>query len=106
MRENLGISEDILRPCLEEQYGLTPLAFEFLPLGLDTKAVVYRVMSEHGVPYLLKAKMGSLCEPSCFVPRHLYDQGISSVVAPVLTKNHALWTRLEGWAVIVYPLRS
>jgi spectinomycin phosphotransferase len=103
MREKLGISEDLLRSCLEEQYGLTPLAFEFLPLGLDTKAVVYRVMSEHGATYLLKAKMGSLYEPSCFVPRHLNDQGISSVVAPVLAKNHALWVQLEGWAVIVYP---
>ena len=103
MREKLSISEDILRSCLQEQYGMTPLALEFLPLGLDTKAVVYRVMGEHGIPFLLKVKLGSLYEPSCFVPRHLNDQGISSVVAPVLTKNHALWAQLEGWTVIVYP---
>lgn len=103
MREKLRISEDHLRSCLQEQYGLMPLALEFLPLGLDTKSGVYRVMSRHGVPYLLKVKMGPLYEPSCFVPRYLNDQGISSVVAPVFTKSHALWAQLEGWAVIVYP---
>jgi spectinomycin phosphotransferase len=103
MRERLNISEDILRSCLQEKYGLTPLALEFLPLGLDSKTAIYRVMSNHGVRYLLKVKMGSLYEPSCSVPRYLNDQGISSVVAPVLTKNHALWAKLDGWAVIVYP---
>jgi spectinomycin phosphotransferase len=50
MREKLGVSEDILRTCLQEHYGLTPITLEFLPLGLDTRAEVYRVMSEDGVP--------------------------------------------------------
>src|SRR5262245_12425191 len=103
MREKLSISEDRLGSCLQKQYGLMPLALEFLPLGLDTRSGVYRVVSTDGVPYLLKVKMGPLYEPTCFVPRYLNDQGIISVVAPVLTKSHALWAQLEGWVVIVYP---
>jgi spectinomycin phosphotransferase len=103
MREKLGISDDLLRSCLQEHYGLPPITLEFLPLGLDTRSEVYRVMSEHGVPYLLKAKSGSFYEPSCFVPRYLNDQGISSVVAPLLTRGHTLWASFKDWTVIVYP---
>src|SRR5262249_4649605 len=103
MREKLGISEYLLRSCLQEHYDLTPITLEFLPLGLDTRSEVYRVMSEHGIPYLLKAKSGSFYEPSCFVPRYLNDQGISSVVAPLHTRGHTLWASFEDWTVIVYP---
>ena len=103
MREKLGIPEDRLRSCLQEHYGLTPLSLEFIPLGLDTRSVLYRVMSENGVPYLLKARSGSFYEPSCLVPRYLNDQGIRSVVAPVFTKRHILWASFEDWTVTVYP---
>ena len=103
MREKLSIPEDRLRSCLQEHYGLTPLSLEFLPLGLDTRSVVYRVMSENGAPNLLKARSGSFYEPSCLVPRYLNDQGIRSVVAPVFTKRHTLWASFENWTVIVYP---
>jgi spectinomycin phosphotransferase len=103
MREKLSVPEDHLRSCLLEHYGLTPGVIEFLPLGLDTRSAIYRVMSEHGVPYLLKAKYGSLYEPACLVPRRLNDLGISAVVAPVFTKRRGLWARFDDWTVIVYP---
>jgi spectinomycin phosphotransferase len=103
MREKLNISEENLRFCLQEHYGLMPASLEFLPLGLDTRSAVYRVMSEQLVPYLLKVSSGSLYEPGCFVPRYLCDQGISSVVAPVLTKRDSLWAGFEDWVMIVYP---
>jgi spectinomycin phosphotransferase len=102
MREQPKILEEHLRVCLQEQYGLYPVTLDFLPLGLDYNAGVYRVVSEQGTAYLLKVKSGSLYEPSCLVPRYLSDQGITSVVAPIPTKSNALWTRLENWTVIVY----
>jgi len=52
---------------------------------------------------LLKAKHGTLYEPSCLVPRHLRDQGIAAVVAPLPTQRKTLWTQVEDWTVIVYP---
>jgi spectinomycin phosphotransferase len=103
MREKLGIPEDYLRSCLQEHYGLRPISLEFLPLGLDTRSGVYRFMSEHYAHYLLKVRSGPFYEPSCLVPRYLSDQGISSVVAPVLTNSHKLWARFENWTVTVYP---
>jgi spectinomycin phosphotransferase len=103
MREQPKIPEERLRACLQDQYDLIPVTLEFIPLGLDYNSWVYRVVSEQGAAYLLKARSGPLYEPSCFVPNYLREQGIASVVAPVPTKSNALWTKLEGWTVIVYP---
>ena len=103
MREQPDIPEEHLRACLQEQYDIIPATLEFLPRGLDYDSWVYRVMSEQGTSYLLKARSGSLYESSCLVPGYLRDQGIAPVVAPLPTKNNALWTRAEAWTVIVYP---
>jgi spectinomycin phosphotransferase len=103
MREQPSIPEEHLRACLQEQYDLIPVTLEFLPLGLDYNAGVYRVVSGQGTAYLLKVTSRSLYEPRCLVPHYLKDQGITSVVAPVPTRSGALWTQLEDWTVIVYP---
>ena len=103
MREQPKISEECLRACLQDHYDLYPVTLEFLPLGLDYHAGVYRVVSEQGTAYLLKVTSRPLYEPGCLVPRYLNDQGITAVVAPFPTKDNALWTRTEEWTVIVYP---
>lgn len=103
MREQPKIPVEHLRACLQEQYGLASVTLEFLSLGLDYNAGVYRVVSEQGTAYLLKVTSRPLYEPGCLVPRYLNDQGITSVVAPVPTRSGALWTRVEDWTVIVYP---
>ncbi len=103
MRQPPKIPEERLRACLQDQYDLSPATLEFLPLGQDYHAGVYRVVSEQGTPYLLKVTLRPLYEPGCLVPRYLRDQGITSVVAPVPTKSNALWTKLVDWTVIVYP---
>lgn len=103
MREKPGISEERLRACLQKQYAFYPVTLEFLPLGLDYDAGVYRAASEQGTACLLKVTSRPLYEPRCLVPRYLNDQGITSVVAPLPTKGHILWIQVEGWTVILYP---
>jgi spectinomycin phosphotransferase len=103
MREEPRLAREKLRACLQEQYDLVPATIVFLPLGQDTNAGVYRVVSEQGTRYLLKIKSGSFYTPSCLVPRYLCDQGIASVVAPLPTRTKALWTRAGEWTVITYP---
>lgn len=98
-----NVSEERLRACLEDQYALSPAALEFLPLGHDYNAGVYRVVSKQGAASLLKVSSRPLYEPACLVPRYLQEQGISAVVAPIPTTSGALWTRLEQWTVLVYP---
>ncbi len=103
MREKPGIPEERLRACIQAQYGITAATLDFLPLGLDTRAGVYRVADEQGIPYLLKAKFGPFYEPSCLIPGYLRDQGVGSVVAPLPTRANTLWARIGEWAVILYP---
>ncbi len=90
-------------PVYRTSMTLIPVTLEFLPLGLDYNAGVYRVVDEQGTASLLKVTSRPLYEPQCLVPRYLNDQGITSVVAPVPTRSGGLWTRLEDWNVIVYP---
>src|ERR1051326_904483 len=103
MREKPDISDEFWRATLQDQYDLVPLTLEFLPVGLDYHAGVYRVMSEHGSAYLLKVTSRPLYEPRYQVPRYLNDQGITSVVAPLLTRSGGLWAKLVDWTAIVYP---
>jgi len=103
MREPPRIAEEHLRACLQDQYDLSLVTLEFLPLGHDYNAGVSRAVSERGTAYLLKVTSRPLYEPRCLVPRYLNDQGIASVVAPIPTRSSALWTQLSDWTVIVYP---
>jgi spectinomycin phosphotransferase len=103
MHEQPNIPEERLCACLQDEYDFSVAALEFLTLGLDTRAGVYRAVSKQGTTYLLKARAGAFYESSCLVPRYLSDQGVAAVVAPLRTKKNALWTRLEEWTVVVYP---
>ncbi|HEY7356045.1 MAG TPA: aminoglycoside phosphotransferase family protein [Ktedonobacterales bacterium] len=103
MYEPPDIPEERLRACLRDQYALAAASIVFLPLGLDSRAGVYRVVSEQGARYLLKAKAGAFYEPGCLVPRYLCDQGVVGVVAPLPTKGQTLWTRLDEWIITLYP---
>jgi spectinomycin phosphotransferase len=124
MSKQLGIPEEQLRACLQDQYELYPVTLTFLPLGHDYDAGIYRVESEQGTAFALKVTRRSLYEPRYLVPRYLNDQGIASVVAPISTRSRTLWaslavaetglavaetslavaeTRLSDWTVTLYP---
>ncbi len=92
MREKPAIADELLQAILQDQYGVEAITLEFLPVGLDYHAGVYRVVGEQGNAFLLKATSRPLYEPRYLVPRHLNDTGITSVVAPLPTKSGALWT--------------
>lgn len=103
MSKEPGLSDESLRYCLAEQYALNAATFELLSQGLDVNARVYRVVSEQGDAYLLKAKQGPLYEPAYRVPRYLRDQGITSVVAPLPMREQALWVTVDKWMLVLYP---
>src|SRR5947208_15211196 len=99
MREEPRIARETLRACLQEQYRLIPATIDFLPIGRDLNAGVYRVLSEEGTSYLLKVKSGEFYAASCVVPWYLADQGIASVVAALPARTKGLWARAGDWTV-------
>ena len=84
MREPPKIAEEDLRASVQDQYELVLVTLAFLSLGHDYDAGVYRAVNERGTAYLLKVTSRPLYEPRCQVPRYLLDQGITSVVAPLV----------------------
>jgi len=77
MREPpVDLSEDTLRACLRDAYGLDIADLTFLPLGHDSSAWVYRVRTD-AAPCFLKARLGAVDETGLLVPRFLQDRGIA-----------------------------
>jgi spectinomycin phosphotransferase len=103
MKHKQQVPVEQLEASLSEAYDLHDVTLDFLPLGLDSNAGVYRVEDRQGDRYLLKVKSGPLYMPGCLVPRYLHDQGITAVVAPIPTSGQSLWAPLANWSLIVYP---
>lgn len=104
MREpQVGISADALCQGVRTQYGLDVLGLDFLPIGNDSLAWVYRVRSADGSAHFLKVRTGITNEASLVVPRVLADRGLTQVIAPIRTSAGDLWARAGDYALIVYP---
>ncbi len=102
MLEKPNIQEPKIIDCLKEQYGLTVVRLEFLPLGADVNTAVYRVDTEN-TPLYLKLRQGEFNEAAVSVPRILYDSGIKQVIAPKPNQNGQLIAKLDSLNLALYP---
>lgn len=103
MLEKPDLQDEAILACVRADYGIAARAIEFLPLGYDPHAGVYRVTADDGADYFLKVKQGGVDAVSLSVPRFLSDQGIEQVVAPLPTGDGRLNTNVDAFAVILYP---
>lgn len=106
MRENPGVSYTAIAACLEAHYGLCVDSVEFLPIGHDLNAAVYKVTADDQTAYFLKIRTGPVFEPGLLVPRALIDGGVGNVLAPLRTHAAQLWCPLDGSdcrTVVLYP---
>jgi len=97
------IPDEQLQALFQDRYSLEPVTLEFLPLGLDYQAAVYRMSDLQGGVYMLKITSRPLYESRYLLPRYLNDQGIAAVVAPLPTESGELWVTFADWTAIVYP---
>ncbi|HEX6544452.1 MAG TPA: aminoglycoside phosphotransferase family protein [Ktedonobacterales bacterium] len=98
-----ALSAETITGCLSDTYGLRTCQVNFLPLGADINAVVYRIDTEGGTPYFLKLRRGDFDEMGVAVPSFLHARGIQQVMAPLMTTTSHLWTRQHGYVWILYP---
>jgi spectinomycin phosphotransferase len=102
MLDKPRLEDEHIIACLREDYGLAVTRLEFLPLGYDSNAGVYRVRAD-GQDYFLKVKSNPVSELSVLLPCYLKDQGMEQVVAPLLTTTQDLWSKVDHFTLILYP---
>ena len=62
MRDDPALDLDEIAACLDAQYDLRVSSVEFLPLGYDLNAAVYKVVARDGTAYFLKIRFGPIQE--------------------------------------------
>lgn len=98
------LSDDQLIACLRDCYDVGARALEYLPLGADFAAAVYRVRADDGKTYFLKVRKGRVDEVSLLVQRFLNEAGVTGVVAPLSpARSEQSWATVAEYAVLLYP---
>lgn len=103
MLEPPGLPEEKILACLRGTYGIPSHHIEFLPLGVDTNAAVYRAVAEDGARYFVKLRRGRFDELNVVLPKFLHAQGLAQIIPPCFTQAGQLWASLEEFTVILYP---
>jgi spectinomycin phosphotransferase len=103
MLEKPGLDEKQIYTCLADNYCLSSLKIEFLPLGADQNTAVYAVHGQVGPEFFLKLRSGPFDEKSVTLPKYLSDMGLKQIIPPLTTQAGSLWTELAHFKVILYP---
>ncbi|HRJ44892.1 MAG TPA: hypothetical protein PL105_23550, partial [Caldilineaceae bacterium] len=104
MLERPTLSDDAIRRSLRENYGISVTQIEFLPIGYDSAASVFRVTTETGTDYFLKTKTVPVAPATLAIPTFLLGRGVEQIVAPLPSLAGALSTPLaDGFTAILYP---
>jgi spectinomycin phosphotransferase len=100
--EKPHIEDGQIIACLKRSYDLTVTDVEFLPIGYDAQAGVYRIQAD-GQRYFLKVKRETVDELSVRLPHYLRSHGMAQVVAPLPTITQELWGKVDPFTLILYP---
>lgn len=103
MRQAPNIDAGAIRACLDAHYGACADAIEFLPLGFDAEAAVYRVVARDGRRFFLKVRFGAVHETALSVPHALQAAGIRRVLAPLPARSGRPWCAMGELGVVLYP---
>ena len=103
MLEKPALADDQIAAALRAAYGIAVAGLDFLPVGRDANAWVYRVTASDGARTFLKVRRGALNAPGLLIPRFLKDQGLASIVAPLRAADARPWAELDDFKLILYP---
>lgn len=103
MLEKPEILDEVIIACLQSEYGLQALEFQFLPLGADQNTAVYRLVGGSLGTYFVKMRSGRFEPVSVTLPEYLYSLGVRQVIAALPTQKGGLWADLGAYKLILYP---
>lgn len=102
MPDKPHLEDEKIVECLQASYGLTVTEIDFLSLGYDSYADVYRVWAA-GQAYFLKVKRNAVHELSVLLPRYLKEQGMEQVIVVLPTVTQELWAKVGHFTLLLYP---
>ncbi len=76
MLEKPDLPDQLIISSLQQQYGLQRVELEFLPIGNDASAWVYKVSADNQTSYFLKVKRRGIVPANILVPYFLHKSGI------------------------------
>ncbi len=97
------LPDETLAAALRAEYALGAIEITFLPLGADWNTAVYRVIAADGRTNFLKLRSGAFDDAGVVVSRLLHDEGVAQVIPPIPTVDGRLWTRVDRFALMLYP---
>ncbi|MCB0117321.1 MAG: aminoglycoside phosphotransferase family protein [Caldilineaceae bacterium] len=103
MLERPALPNEAIVECLRGRFGIAVADVQFLPLGADINAAVFRLTGDDGGDYFLKLRRGDFDKTPVTVARFLADRGIAAVIPPMTTIDGRLWTALGGFTAVLYP---
>jgi spectinomycin phosphotransferase len=103
VREPLPLPDGVVAACLLREYGVRAEGIDFLPIGYDSAAAVYRVRRSRGTALFLKITRAAVAPEILRIPHLLAARGISTVVAPLETTGGDLCCAVDGYTLILYP---
>ena len=104
MLERPTLADDTIRRSLRANYGISVAQIDFLPIGYDSTASVFRVTADDGRDYFLKTKTVPVAPATLAIPSFLCRSGVEQIVAPLTTLDGALSAPLDdGFTAILYP---
>jgi spectinomycin phosphotransferase len=105
MDEPHDLTQEALAAAMRRGFEINVVAMDFLAVGEDENAWVYRVDTEHpSTRYLLKVRAPTESnEAASAVPRYLYESGVPHVVAPIRSTTQSLSVQEGRFSLTVYP---
>jgi len=89
--------------ALRNSYDIDVLTIEFLPLGADMNASVYKVQGKDNKSYFVKLKRNYRQDISIKIAWLLHESGLENIILPIKTVDGEGAAQLGGDMLIVYP---
>ena len=106
MRDNPGLDLFAIKTTLAKRYQIAVTELDFLQLGYDLGAFVYRLSSQTGDEYFLKIRTDGFNSTALELTYALRRAEIDSVLAPLPSIEGSLSSEFEGYSgfhIALYP---
>lgn len=97
MRDDPGLSIELIAAAVEEQHGIPVRGVAWLPVGYDLNAAAYRIEAADGAVWFLKVRFGPAQEAALATQQALIDTGIPNLLTPRPARSGALWIPIPGY---------